>query len=176
MANIARSRRSGFVVRGGVKRRETLWLFATPNRVVLAAASNASFMNSLNAAALALRPFTVVRSRGFLHVKSDQTGALEDWNVALGYSIVSDQASAIGITAVPTPLTDMSSDLWFAYQLMFGDESNLTDRTRPQRNVTLDSKAARKVDIGQDLVVVVESSSAFGAIVRTGGRMLIKVN
>ena len=41
----------------------------------------------------------------------------------------------------------------------------------------VDSKAMRKVDIGQDLVIVGEASGASqGFIMNVGGRMLVKVN
>jgi len=148
--------------------------------VVLAAASNASFMNSLNAAALALRPFTVVRSRGFLHVKSDQTGALEDWNVALGYSIVSDQASAIGITALPTPDTDRGSDLFFVFEDLAGSfvfVSGVGFDSEGGIFKDWDSKAMRKVEEGQDLVITSEAGAiSAGLTITHGARILIKLH
>ncbi len=95
----------------GAPRRKSLWLdFASifVDRAALAAAS-VSLVSSLNAAALALRPFTIVRTRGLLIVQSDQVAATEQPFGALGLSVVTDQASAIGISAVPTPITDAGS-------------------------------------------------------------------
>ena len=158
-------------------RRLTSWFQFVPADTTLGGASVA-LVFSLNAAALALRPFTVVRSHFVVKVRSDQAAAIEQQNVGFGIAVVSDQAVAIGVTAVPTPITEMGSNLWFQHALIFSDESALTDRTRPAVGKDLDSKAMRKVEIGQDIIVVLETSPSIGngAIVTVGGRMLIKNN
>ncbi len=66
------ARKSGFVRRGGRMRRETLWLDIATSEITLSGAPTAVLANSLAASALALRPFTVVRTRGFMHIRSDQ--------------------------------------------------------------------------------------------------------
>ena len=71
MANIRVGRKSGFIVRGGKSRRESTWIALNTVEATLGGAPTAVLMNSLNAAALALRPFTVVRSRGTILVFSD---------------------------------------------------------------------------------------------------------
>ena len=95
-------------------------------------------------------------------------------------AIVSDQASAIGVTAIPTPITDMASDLWFVHQMIYGElffTTGVGYDPQAMTNFEIDSKAMRKVDIGQDLVVVAEiSSGSDGVNVTFGGRMLVKVN
>ena len=87
---------------------------------------------------------------------------------------------AVGVTAVPTPATDMASDLWFAHLNLFGKIGSGMDGGFLQAPLfTVDSKAMRKVDIGQDLVVVVESAVGIygnGSVLLQAGRMLIKVN
>ncbi len=75
MANIITARRSGFVRRGGSQRRQTLWFGGVSVQSTLAGASTAILQTSLNAAALALRPFTVVRNHGFVFLESDQVVA-----------------------------------------------------------------------------------------------------
>ncbi len=108
---------------------------------------------------------------------SDQAAAIEQQAVALGLAVVSDQAVAVGVTAVPTPVTDMASPLWFVHQLLFGEESALTDRTKPQTRISIDSKAMRKVEVGQDMVIVLENGGiGSGSITRIGGRILVKNN
>jgi len=141
-------------------------------------ASGASILSgSLNAAALALRPFTVVRTHLELMLRSDQAAALERQLVGIGMAIVSDQAVAIGVTAVPTPITDLGSDLWFVHQLMYCDESGLTDRSKDACQMSVDSKAMRRVEEGQDLIITVEASSiSDGAILTSGGRILLKLH
>ncbi len=101
-------------VRGRAPRRKSLWLdFAQvfTDRAAVPAASSV-LLSSLNAAALALRPFTIVRTRGIAHMVSDQVIASETPFGALGFAVVSDQGSAIGVTAVPVPIPDVGSCLF----------------------------------------------------------------
>ena len=177
MANVRTSNRSGFRVVGGVRRRQTQWIGgAFANTTV----SNSSvIVTSLNVAALALRPFTIVRSRGMLYINSDQTGATEAAFNAYGRAVVSDQASAIGVTAVPTPVTDNASDLWFLFQpLMLNYQFNSSIGTMIRGyQLDIDSKAMRKVEDGQDIVSVVENSSVgSGSIIGSFVRTLVKLH
>ncbi len=167
----------------GVRRqvRETLWVFLSETNTTLAAANTAALILSASAAMLALRPFTIVRTRGTWAVRSDQTGASENFDAALGMCVVSDQASAIGVTAVPTPFTDLGSDLWFLHQMMFNRFEFISGvGVEPLSNWigNYDSKAMRKVEQGQDIAVVLENSSIVGggSNVTHAGRMLIKLH
>ena len=98
----------------------------------------------------------------------------------MGLAVVSDQATAVGITAIPTPIANMESDLWFVHQLLYSQFTFISGvgiQDGGLQQYEIDSKAMRKVDIGQDVVVVGERSVAGGGIdVVIGGRMLIKVN
>jgi len=159
-------------------KRETLWAADTTFEVTLAGAPTAVLALSLSAATLALRPFTVVRTRGFLHCQSDQAAAPETFGVGLGMAVVSDQAVAIGVTAVPTPVTDKQSDLWYVYESLFGATiGNAFVGNMANRGVQkeIDSKAMRRVEEGQDLIVVVENEIA-GCVVTYTGRFLIKLH
>ena len=110
-------------------------------------------------------------------LSSDQAAAIERQSCSFGFAVVSDQAVAVGVSAVPTPVSQMGSDLWFVHENMWADESNLTDRTRSASRGSIDSRAMRKVDIGQDIVSVVELGTvSSGLIFEVAGRMLIKVN
>ncbi len=176
MANIRTARRSGLVLRGGRNRRESLWLDIAPSLATQAAAGGI-ITNALNAAALALRPFTIVRTRMSFFIRSDQAAAAEVQTAAYGIAVVSSQAEAVGITAVPTPITDLSSDLWFFHQFLLADESRLTDVAKPGQVVHADSKAMRKVEDQQDLAVVLEMSTITqGVTVNSMGRLLIKLH
>jgi len=95
VANVHTRSRSGFITRNGVRRRESIWLTGGFQITGIATASTAVFVASLNAAALALRPFTVVRTRGHLYLRSDQIAAAEAYDISYGMAVVSDQASAI---------------------------------------------------------------------------------
>ncbi len=91
-------------------RRDSLWIGIVSAQNGLAAASSAVLSHSFNAAAIALVPFTIVRTRLFMHVRSDQVAASEDYGCALGVAVVGAPAEAIGVTAVPTPDTDSDQD------------------------------------------------------------------
>ncbi len=165
----------------GVSRqvRETMWISVAAANTSIASASTAVLVGSLNAAALALRPFTIVRVRGFIHLASDQEGSDENYSASIGYAVVSDQASAIGVTAVPTPETDRGSDLFFVHETLAGRfifVSGLTAfETFPNR--TFDSKAMRKVNDDSDMVIVLETSSvSSGVQFFDAARVLIKLH
>jgi len=180
VARIFTNRKSGFIQRGGRMRRESVWAFANPTRTVLSAASNATLIGTFNAAALALRPFTIVRTRGLIHLKSDQTAALEDFDASVGYAVVSDQAAAIGITAVPTPETDRGSDLFFVYESLAGSFIFVSGvGFHPIGGVwkDFDSKAMRRVDDDSDLALTIETSAISNGVTFThGSRLLLKLH
>ncbi len=181
MANIRRSRRSGFTLRGGKNVRESLWFSWQESANNLPSANSAVLTNLLNAAALALTPFTVIRFRGNLHVASDQSAALETYSMALGMAVVSVQASAIGVTAIPTPAIDVGSDLWFVYERVtskFDFVSGVGFHPAAGVIKEIDSRAMRKVQEGEDIVSVIENGAltAAGCDVRFSGRILIKLH
>ncbi len=179
MANLVVGRKSGFIQRGGARRRETVWIdsiggWSEQN----IATGGAVLLGSLSTLALALRPFTIVRTRGMLQVNSDQ-GALSERQLgAYGFAVVSEQAVAIGITAVPTPITDGGSDLWFLYEYFASMEFVQTAvGIATYRGVKFDSKAMRKVEDGQDVVEVVELDGlSDGATFSSAFRMLLKLH
>ncbi len=114
-----------------------------------------------------------------VYVVSDQTANTEHQLGAFGWCVVSDQASAIGITAVPTPITDISSDLWFVYQVYFNSVqvSSAVSVFQAGTRYSIDSKAMRKVEDGQDVLGIAEfDASGNGYNLSTGGRMLVKLH
>ena len=177
MAQLITGRKSGFIQRGGRMRRETSWLFWQTVESTLGGAPTVVLTNSLNAAALAMRPFTIVRTRGVMYIRSDQAAASETYGAALGFAVVSNQASSIGVTAVPTPVADQGSDLFFVYEQLFSHLSVRSDIGQLVEGQFLkwDSKAMRKVNDDQDIVSVLENEIA-GTVVVTSGRMLIKLH
>ncbi len=169
----------GRIARG--PKRKTLWIdFANIATTETPLAAGAALLfGSLNAAALAFRPFTVVRTRAICGMATDQVAATEFPFGALGFAVVSDTASAIGVTAVPTPITDASSSLFFVWQAMMTNLqlSSAIAYTPTWTNWDIDSKAMRKVEVGEDVVITVENgSSTDGLQFNMIGRMLIKTN
>jgi len=160
--------------------RETAWASVDTSESVLSGAPTAVVINSAGAALLALRPFTVVRVRGIMHVRSDQAAASESFIADLGAAVVTDQAAAIGVTAVPTPLTDKSSDAWFVYEQIAGriDIGSGAGTGPPSLTSTwmqYDSKAMRKVEQDFDIVFVAENEIA-GCNLLHSARLLIKLH
>ena len=159
-------------------RRETQWLSIPPVRTALGAAGTSILALSLTTAEKALRPFTIVRTRMLFHILSDQSAANEDYSCALGAAVVSDQAVAIGVTAVPTPDTDRNSDLWFLFEDLNGDvfSGSAGGEERGIRKY-VDSRAMRKVEEGNDVIFVLEATAvSAGLNFFIAGRLLIKLH
>ena len=168
--------RHRIVTRGG-RRRETSWLdVELASNVVNTSGTLISHV--MVAAELAKRPFTVIRSILEVLITSDQLGADEFQMSAIGMCVVSSQAVAIGVTAVPTPLTDQGSDLWFLHQNLLNDFlfiSGVGVDGSAGRRYGLDSRAARKVNDDQEIIVVLETGGiSSGANIIVSGRVLIK--
>jgi len=136
-----------------------------------------TILGSLSASGLALRPLTIVRQYVDIQVISDQGAAIERQLGAVGSCVVSDQASAIGVTAVPTPITDSDSDLFMMHQFFAGNESSITDRSVPATRMHFESKAMRKVNEDEDFLIIAEfDASGQGFILNLAFRFLIKLH
>ncbi len=122
-------------------------------------------------------PETIVRARGSVCVLSDQNGADEQAFGAYGIAVVSDQAAAIGVTAIPTPYTDADSDLWMVHgywycPIQFGDSTGFADVSQV---FDFDSKAMRRLSPDETLVMVIENGSAAqGALYSFNAALLLK--
>ncbi len=162
----------------GRSKRKTFWIGFDIQGFTMTAAGGV-ITHSLNAAALALRPFTIVRTHFEMYIFSDQIIATENQMAAYGLAVVSDEASVAGVASIPTPATEISSSLWFAHQVLLNSfffSSNVGLGHHGTR-YTIDSKAMRKVEIGQDIVAVAElDASGQGLTMLVGGRILCKAN
>ena len=180
MANIRTARRSGLVLRGGVNRRETMWSRTTFVRTTVTAPDTAVVQFSFATVITDLEPFTIVRTRGFIHLSSDQTANSESQEIAFGIAVISQQASAIGVTAVPTPVNDSSSDLFFVYETMTNQMllSSAVGIIAPAGvGRTFDSKAQRKMEDGTNLNAVIESGpNGTGQIFTSQVSFLLKLH
>ena len=172
--------RNRSIPQGRSSRRQTRWLSGPTTAITLAAANTAALILSLTAEELALRPFTIVRTRGLFRTSSDQAAASETFETSMGMAVVSDEARVVGVTAIPTPEEQRDSDLWFVYEslmgeFLFGDSTGFQDT--PQQQVRFDSKAMRKVEDGQDIIVALQNSAiSDGTISVVSFRMLIKLH
>ena len=151
------------IVRGRSQKRLNAWVTINLQQVVIAASGNVLLAIG-NAALLAARPFTIVRTRFQVMYGSDQLAAAEIPIGVLGMVIVQEKAATLGISAVPTPVTEADAD-WFVYQPVMStfDFISGTGVSNTFVQYDVDSKAMRKVDEGQDIALVFEQESAFGA-------------
>ena len=156
--------------------RTMIWIGAGLTRTAVAA-SSAVLLGVLNAAALALAPFTIMRSRLTLHYETDQTAATERPQGAFGIVVVKEQATTAGIASLPTPVTEPNAE-WFVYQGMiapfiFGDATGFSP---VGTQYEIDSKAARKVGVNEQIAVIAENRVAVGSDVTMEGRFLLKLH
>ncbi len=162
------------------QRRKTLWLEWDIQTDFTVLAFNTKLLNTgLNAAALAFRPFTIVRVISDLFVGSDQVAAIEFPFGAVGVTVVTDEAVAAGAASIPGPYTNSSSD-WLFHEYFAADVrfiSGAGTEFNTLRHQHSDQKAMRKVDVGSDMITVVENtSSADGLAFIWSLRILIKLN
>ena len=158
----------------------TVWVGVgfPPDKVAVAAGSTV-LLAVLNAAALSLRPFTVMRTRLRLLWVSDQVAASEEPQGAFGIIVASEQATGQGVASVPNPGVDTDSS-WMVYEplitsFVFADATGID--ADGGSIVDIDSKAMRKVNSNEDLAVMVDNTSASdGGFLWYGGRMLVKLH
>ncbi len=146
--------------------------------LITLATSAKTLVAEMSAGFLALRPFTILRTRTVITFRTDQLTGSESPTGALGMIIVKEIAVNIGVTATPGPRTDPDSD-WFVYQgmtapFLFSDATGWGDSGTMQ--YVVDSKAMRKVGPDDDIATIVELDAAGGAFLNCEGRILIQLH
>ncbi len=176
--------RSSFRSRSGIKR-ATKWIASADVTVVKGLAANTIVLDqsftSAQLTAVAQAGGTIVRTRGFIWCKSDQLSATEMPIGAMGIVVVREAARVIGVSAVPSPVTDSADDGWFVHQFwQAGIDFVQQDATGVQMGnywtrFEFDSKAQRKFNADDAIVVVIENSAAaHGLAYAINFRMLVK--
>ena len=165
------------------QRRQTIWIASADVTAVTAIGGGVIVFDQLFSEA-ALRtigasPSTIVRTRGQLWVQSDVSNAQERPFGAMGFSVVSDQAAAVGVTALPAPISNEDSDLFFVYE-SWQAATVVSDAgfTNPMYQYSFDSRAMRKIEDGDAIVVVLENAAlgGIGAQYILKFRMLLKLS
>ena len=125
-------------------------------------------------------PVTLIRTRGNFHGSLESvTAAADGMQGAFGICVVQAAAFAIGITAIPTPITELDSDAW-VYHKFFGVQAHSAVEAEFNTSTVVrfdvDSKAMRKLDSETVLVAVVEVVMLGTAVLRVyfDSRMLFK--
>jgi len=148
------------------------------------AGSAVVLLSTLSAGADLLRPFTILRTRLLLWYRSDQNTASEGPFGTYGRMIVTDAASAIGITAIPDPsgITGEPEADWYVWQAVEDKVDVVTTATgldigyNDSNEYIIDSKAMRKVGPDDDVVGVFSQENGVGALVGVNGRTLIQLH
>ncbi len=121
-----------------------------------------------------------MRVVGQVSVRTDQVGSIEDVIGAWGMMVPTEEAVAIGITALPDPVGSVNSDAWVAYQGFQGGfliSSAVGITGDAYSHWRFDSRAMRKVEQGFDVVTVIANSSATaGLVVIVNQRLLVKLH
>ena len=122
-------------------------------------------------------PGTLIRTRGIISVAPQAFGADLLVTGCYGAGIVSAEALAVGITAIPTPVSDADWGGWmviepFSLRVEFSDATGIVVPASVQ--VPIDSKAMRKVEPNEAVVFVAESLvGAYNIVDMT--RLLLKL-
>ena len=106
---------------------------------------------------------TILRTVGNLAVASDQSAASEVQIGAFGMIVVSDDALAVGITAIPGPVSGVGEDGWFLFvpinqRFLFGSAIGMN--LDYGHVYDYDSRAKRKVEDGRVVALVAENAHA----------------
>ena len=154
-------------------KRLSAWI-ASADQGFVAVAAGASVIEQSNPT---LAATTIVRTRGVVSVRPSAYAADAELVGAIGFGVVSDQAFAAGAASVPGPWTDPDWDGWFVW-IPYSFNFEFIDATGTLLpgtvQIPLDSKAMRKVNFNETVVVVVESQAA-AIQVGVTFRMLVKL-
>jgi len=157
---MARPRSRGFPA----SRRKSTWVGPADQNYVSVASGGATLMasfdvsQSANSAAIGS---TVVRSRGQVSIIPQSVTTDLVIAGAFGLGIVSSQALAVGITAVPEPFDEADWDGWFVWR-SFTYKLDVVSATGILPFIwdfEVDSKAMRKLGEGDAIIFVAQSQS-----------------
>ena len=148
---------------------------------VAATALTASGSALMGTGAQALEINTLVRTRGHaLLYLTAATSTNDGFDGAIGICVVRSEAFAAGITAVPTPITDVDRNIWLWHQFfsLHGASATIDDALgSTTQRFEVDSKAMRKINVGDTITAVVEATEvgASSLQIRFNTRILVKL-
>ena len=164
----------------GTPRRQTEWIAATVNFTDFTAAQSRNLITFSQAALVDLVPFTIIRLVGLLTVAFD-TNFITNQTIggAVGMQVVNESARAVGVSAMATPFSDASDDVWFYHQFFSGiiDDRADSDILVSANQFVINSKAQRKVVDGQAIAFTAEGAGEpDGFDIAIGLRILCKLH
>ena len=106
---------------------------------------------------------TLLRTVGNVSVASDQVAGSEEQHGAVGICLVTDTALALGITALPDPVTDVADDIWVFFQ-SFAQQLTLFSSVGANPNMAtvypFDQRGKRIMHSGQSMVLIAANAHA----------------
>ena len=100
---------------------------------------------------------TLIRTRGLFSLVGLTAAAVGDgFQGAFGIGIVSENAFGVGITAVPTPITDVGWDGWLFHHFVSAHAAQNAGSDAANQHFMVDSKAMRKIKATDVIVAVLE--------------------
>ena len=125
---------------------------------------------------------TLVRVRGEIELGiTAAAAALDGFKGAFGICIVSADAFAVGVTAIPTPLDDADWNGWLWHQFYSLTQAAVFSAQiaggSAVRRITIDSKAMRKINVNEVIVLVGEHIETGTAVMQVAAdsRLLFKL-
>ena len=161
-------------------RRNTSWGFG-PDSTEQTMSSSAKILGSTGITTTV--PSTIIRIRGYQSLTVLSTSAGGDGMLgASGIGLVTADAFAIGITAIPGPQTDSQWEgwMWHRFWDVRTNTATLADGVNSvgaNKSFEIDSKAMRKWDSASQVLVMVHEGTESGAMsveVNADTRILIK--
>ena len=142
-------------------KRQVTWIGTADQGYVAVASTAKVLLSSFDPFAVGIIKPTIVRTRGMYSIKPDVFTANLDIVGAWGVAIVSDDAFAVGITAIPGPFSDSNWDGWMAHEFFavhLEDLGTAVETVFPADvRFNVDSKGMRKVSDNETVVHVAES-------------------
>jgi len=178
---VARSRGFGPVRNRTGNRRSVQWELgpgADDQLTFDAVSLSTSTTTIFGSGAVATEKLTVVRIRGFLNIvllTNDSTPGGFNWSAGIG--IVTSDAFAIGISAMPSPFDDIEWPGWLWHQMGAAVSPVTTAGRENYWNFEIDTKAMRKMGINEVLFASIQTGeiSTSTASARLATRALIKL-
>ena len=161
---MARRSRGSFPVRGAA-RRKTAWDVGPGGQTVTTYATSGVTLLGFGAAAV-VDGLTLIRLRGDIEIiLMGASGISNGYAGAMGIGIVTAEAFAAGATAMPDPVADLEWDGWLWHQFIqvHSDIIKSTTLNIPNQHYSVDSKAMRKLRLGDTIFMsseFIESGTA----------------
>ena len=172
--------RSGFHRDQGSRRRLTSW-GEGPGDQSLTSISTTSFVILGSGIILLIPGLTVVRIRGELTLRFTSAGAADNGiSFTYGIGIVSADAFAVGVTAIPNPQDDMEWPgwMWHGFTTFRAASATLADvGSASVVRIPVDVKAMRKLGENEILFAALDAdeSGTATATASFDSRMLVKL-